>query len=389
MSKISLIIILLVFYVTPAYAETIEPGNRVTTRLKVKEAPTSQAKVVMYLYPGQQLLLLSRENRYYYEVQLPDNNSGWVSKSWSRVVSNSSLNNKLTITFFNVGQGDSTLIACPNGHNILIDAGSTSGVEADLIRDQLFIALKNRDRQIHTLIITHPDADHYNRLHLVLQDINVDRVFMIGEKDDYYNYFWTWLTALDAEKKFLTQTDTDKPETPNPDINCGAAQAFILSANEQSNFSPKNTASIVLMIRYKDFESIFTGDATKITEKAIIDRYPASWLDIDLLKIGHHGSLTTSTTTDWALKLSPEIAVVSAGNNRYGHPRTEVLQRLENYTISANPHPMNSATRPEKKYVYKFNNSYNEAIYSTEVSGTIQVISDGSKWPVTTISTEQ
>ncbi|MFV1985514.1 MAG: MBL fold metallo-hydrolase [Thiohalomonadales bacterium] len=380
MGKIYFVFILLLSFAVNIYADTIEPSNRVTSRLKVKEAPSSQSSVVMYLYPGQQLPLLSKENRYYYKVQLPNNNSGWVSKSWSRIVSSSSQNNNLAITFFNVGQGDSALIVCPNGHNILIDAGSTSGVKADVIRNQLLNALKDQNRQIHTLIITHPDADHYNRLPLVLQDINVDQVFLVGEQNDYYKYFWNWFSALNSKKKFLSQTDINKPGTPNSDINCGSAQAFILSANEQSNFSSKNTASIVLMIRYKDFESIFTGDATRVTEKAIINRYPASWLDVDLLKIGHHGSLTTSTTTDWSLILSPEIAVVSVGNNRYGHPRTEVLQRLEIYTVSANPHPMKSATRPDKKYVYEFNNSYTEAIYSTQVSGSIQVISDGTNW---------
>ena len=382
------LIILLLTLTTQTYADTVEPSDRVTSRLKVKEAPSGNADIAMYLYPGQSLPFVSRTNRYYYEVTLPNGNSGWTSKSWSKVVTTTTTTtNNLTITFFNVGQGDSTLIACPNGHNILIDAGSTSGVEADVIRDQLFEALEGRERHIHTLIITHPDADHYNRLQLVLQGVNVDQVFRVGLEDDYYDNFWSWLSALDAQKHVLSATDFDHQNSPNTRIDCGTAQAYILAADEQSSFSHKNTTSIVLMVRYNNFEAIFTGDATKKTERAILNRYPATWLDIDLLKIGHHGSLATSTIDDWAHTLSPEVAVVSAGTNRYGHPRTEILERLDDYTVSADPHPMNSATRADH-YVYEFKNNYTEAIYSTQVSDVVQVTSDGNTWNVATISTE-
>jgi len=389
MRKFPFIFLLLLLHAVNASADLIEPSSRVTSRLKIKQAPSSNASVVTYLYPGQRLPLLASDNRYYHEVQLPNQISGWVSKSWSHVIPSTSQASTLAITFFNVGQGDSTLIACPNGHNILIDAGSTSGVEADVIRDQLFTALEGRDRHIHTLVVTHPDADHYNRLHLVLQDVNVDQVLMVGIEEDYYKYFWSWLNAIGADINVLSVTDFNQPTSPNTGLDCGEAQSFILAADEQSSFSSKNTSSIVLMIRYKNFESIFTGDATKITEEVIINRYPVAWLDIDLLKIGHHGSFATSTTNDWASILSPEIAVVSAGDNRYGHPRTEVLDRLDDYTVSATPHLMNSAKHPNDEYVYEFNNNYNEAIYSTQVSGIVQVASDGLTWSVKTISTEQ
>ncbi len=84
------------------------------------------------------------------------------------------------------------------------------------------------------------------------------------------------------------------------------------------------------MIRYGNFEAMLTGDATHATENTILDRYTDTFLDIDMLKIGHHGSLATSTSAAWADTLSPEISVVSSGTrSRYGHPRFEVIDRLD------------------------------------------------------------
>ena len=367
-------------------ADTLTPSDRVQTRLRIKEEPHRDSDVAMYLHPGEVLPLISSDNRYYHEVRLPNNASGWASKSWSRIIPDIPSPAELVVNFFDVGQGDSTLIECPNGQNILIDAGSTSGVEADLIQDQLFETLEGRERRIHTLIVSHPDADHYNRLHLVLQGINVDQVFMIGIEDDYYMYFWDWLEGLNTNRTVLDNTDFDQADTPNTQIDCGSAEVYILAANEQSNFSSKNTASIVVMVRFGSFEAILPGDATRVTEGVILDRYQNSWLDVDLLKIGHHGSLATSTTVNWANTLSPEIAVVSAGVNRYGHPRTEVIQRLEGHTVSSAPHSMRSATRPDDTYVYTNSSNYQESIYSTQVLGRITVTSDGTSWNVTSAS---
>ena len=371
-----------------SHADVVVPSERVISGVSVRPEPSSQTQPMMMLRPGESLPFISRDNRYYYEVRLPNNESGWVSKSWTRVEaatpSTSSAASSLKISFFDVGQGDSTLIACPGGENILIDAGSTSGIEAEIIRDQLVDALVDRELKIDTLIITHPDADHYNKLQDVLHGISIDQLYRVGDINDYYTNFWTWMEILDSQIINLDQDDINQPNHPNNAIDCGAAEIYIFAANVQSSFSHKNTTSIVLMVRFNQFEAIFTGDATKKTEKAITDEYPAAWLDVDLLKIGHHGSLATSTTVNWADTLKPEIAVVSAGKNSYGHPRKEVIERLDDHTVTAPAHPMSSATRVNEQYIYTFVPDYDEAIYSTQVSGLVQVTSDGTSWNVTT-----
>ena len=374
----------IVLFHTLSYADVVVPTERVTNGVNVRPQPSSQTQPVMKLRLGESLPFVDRENRYYYKVQLPNGNDGWVSKSWTRVEESSPAASDLTISFFDVGQGDSTLIECPGGKNILIDAGSTSGVEAEIIRDQLLDALTDRQLVIDTLIITHPDADHYNKLQDVLQGINIEKLYRVGDVNDYYAEFWAWMNTLNGQVVNLDQDDIDPPSQPNSAIDCGDAEIYILAANVQSSFSRKNTTSIVVMVRFNQFEAIFTGDATKKTEKAITDEYPATWLNVDLLKIGHHGSLATSTTVNWADTLKPEVAVVSAGKNSYGHPRKEVIERLDQHTVTAPAHPMNSATRVNGQYIYSFVPDYNEAIYSTQASGLIQVTSDGNDWNVTT-----
>ena len=92
---------------------------------------------------------------------------------------------------------------------------------------------------------------------------------------------------------------------------CGDADVFILAADIQASRSPKNARSIVVLISYGDFDVMLMGDATFDTEDAILERYPEDWLDVEVLKIGHHGSSTTSTSLDWAETVQPKLAVAN------------------------------------------------------------------------------
>lgn len=368
-------------------SEFVEPNDRIINGLNIRAEPHSEAAKIGHMLPGGKLPLLSKDVKYYYEIELPSGQTGYVSKSYSRVITNiPQTQSDLKITFFDVGQGDSTLIKCPNRKHILIDAGSLSGVGSDDIRSQLIPELNSDDFRIHTLIITHPDADHYNKIENVLDDIPIDTVFWVGSKEDYNKTFWEWFdTELTADKRRLKADNFDPPNTPNPTIDCGKADFFILAADVQAKKSKKNATSIVVMVRYKEFEAIFTGDATHATESVILDRYNNKWLDIDLLKVAHHGSLSTSTGQNWANILSPEVAIISAGNrNRHGHPRQEVIERLEPHTKQVEIHPFISATGKRGNYKWHPNDQYDEAIYSTVTNGMIQVTSDGNGWELST-----
>ncbi len=381
---IALIITLTSFQV---YAvEFVEPNDRVSNSLRIRSAPNSTGDTIGLMAPGERLPLLSKDISYYYEIELSNGLSGFVSKGYSRVITQPVASDQLTISFIDVGQGDSTLISCPNDQRILIDAGSLSGVGADTIRSQIMPELSQNDLRIHTLIITHPDTDHYNKLKDVIDTIPVNNVLWVGTREDYNITFWKWFdTELNATKTRLEFDDFNLPAAPNNSIDCGDANVFILAADVPASKSVKNATSIVVMIRYGNFEAIFAGDATHATENVILARYDDSWLDVELLKIGHHGSLSTSTSKIWADTLTPEIAVVSAGHeNRHGHPRREVVQRLEPHTISADTHSFVSATGKRGNYTWHADSQYTEAIYSTVTNGKVQVTTDGNSWQVTT-----
>lgn len=312
---------------------------------------------------------------------------------------------ELAIHFLDVGQGDSTLIVCPDGRKILVDSGAlpypeTHRIEA--IRQQLRGYLDADDPKIDTVIVTHQDQDHYNLLPTVLRGVIFDRLILIGGASQYvdkdhsepprYHNAGTWLRRLREDYGWkVTLLDRvggvpyrDPEGGPSPLLPCGDAEIWILAAEvredddfpDEDEVSANNTRSIVLKVTYGEFDAILTGDATSFTERAVMNHYSAPFVDIELLKIGHHGS-TTSTAAAWADATSPEIAVVSSGYwNPHAHPRHGPLKRLEPYTRSALPHGM--------RWFQRWRNppddtaDYREAIFSTATNGVVSVYSDGS-----------
>jgi competence protein ComEC len=365
-----------------ASADLVTPNDRVVSTVLIRSEPNGSSSIRGKLLPGDSLKYVKSIDNYHVVIY-PTGQFGYVSKGYSRIVSDVETG-KLNIHFMDVGQGDSTLIKCPNGKNILIDSGSLSRINPITVRQYLLSQLDPRRQKIDTLIVTHPDKDHYSLLQEVLEGVTVGQAFWTGNKEDFkIDSFQTWFFNSPFKRVHLTETDFDSERQENTKIECGGARVYLLAAGVISSKSSTNALSAVLMIRFGDFEAVLTGDATTATEKVILDRYPADWLDIDLLKIGHHGSLTTSTSEEWAITLSPEVAVVSAGDeNRFGHPREEVIKRLEPFTIESDVHSIKTGTGKTPNYIYKYDEYYKEAIFSTVTSGTIEVVSDGNGWEV-------
>lgn len=374
-----LLIVLLFSWYTQALADTVVPSDRVVNAVNVRPTPSSPT-VISQVHPGESVTYLGEEGHWYH-IQLSDGREGYVHKAWTRVIP-ATASTTLELHFIDVGQGDSTLIVCPDGETILIDAGSSSGSAVDPIRDYLLAQLDRRERRIDHLIITHPDIDHYNLLPEVLREVPVGHVYRVGELTDYTTAFQHWLDAIPASRTTIYQaTDYDPQNQANAQMDCGAADVYLLAAAIPATKSRKNAMSVVLMVRDGQFEAVLTGDATTDTEDAILARYPASWLDSDVLKVGHHGSLATSTSPTWVQTLSPETAVISAGTrNRYGHPRQEILARLAPYTASADPHPTSSATHEQSVYKWHEQRDYDEAIYLTATNGNIVVTATGQNY---------
>ena len=196
-----------------------------------------------------------------------------------------------SVTFINVGQGDSILIRMPyNSTNILIDTGRPSAYPA------VKAALQGEGiTHLDALIITHDDEDHCGNVESVMKDFTTDRLI----------------------------------EKVSGAIQVGNIKLF--NFNEDSPTVQGNPGSMVLMMKMSDLTFVFSGDAPESVEQQIIRSYPE--LRTDILKIGHHGS-NTSSCLSYLMTLRPAVAVNSSGiNNRYRHPHPEIVKRLDSLSI--------------------------------------------------------
>ena len=216
------------------------------------------------------------------------------------------------IHFIDVGQGDSALIMCDD-HNLLIDGGSTSSSSL------LYTYLKELNIDyLDYVICTHPDEDHIGGLSGALNFASLGVAYCpyINETEPYYN--------------FVKYTEKHGVEIQRPEIGqefeLGSAKVEILS----TNIGSKNEASIVTKITFGNNTFLFMGDAGFEVENYLLENY--SNLKCDLIKIGHHGS-DSSTSQQFISKVSPEYAIISVGENNYGHPADIVLSNLKNTNV--------------------------------------------------------
>ncbi len=367
----------------------------------IKEEPDRDALIFERVQPPVHLALVPVPNgtndqvNGYYRVRRPGGDEGWIYRTLVRRHSGplpSHLGTTVTGTgelvmhFIDVGQGDSTLIECPGGYTILVDCGSTSDGDAQAVRNYLLGELDPASPRIDALVITHPDADHYNLIPTVLAGVEIGHVYTAGADSEHSRAgVDDWLGTFHSNRKtILGVSDFDPAGSPNSSITAGDADVYVLAAGISATESAKNARSIVLLVDYGDFEAILTGDATFDTEDAILGRYDSSWLEVELLKLGHHGSSTTSTDDDWLEATSPEMAVVSASHtNGYGHPRKSVLEAVSGFTATDSAHPIRWGWWDDGP---KFGNvpAYREAIYCTATNGTVVVSSAGGSYQVAT-----
>lgn len=247
--------------------------------------------------------------------------------------------------------------------------------------------LNPTNKKIDALVVTHPDKDHYNLIKHSLDGVDVEKVFIVGSTDEYAEAaFDTWLENLPPNTvKPLRAADWNK-QVPKL-LGDFSTNVYVLAADVEdvSVASEKNTRSITLKITYGDFDLIIGGDATFDTENSITNRYSSqpAFLDVELLKLGHHGSRATSTSDGWLKVVKPEWAVVSAAfYNTYGHPHSNVISRVEAHTISVAPHVLRWSWKQGSVSKYKKFASYTEAIFTSSTSGTIDLYSDGTVHPV-------
>ena len=228
------------------------------------------------------------------------------------------INNKSYINFIDVGQGDSILIHYKN-KNIMIDTGGSLTNQGDLSNNTTIPLLKSYGiNKIHYLILTHGDADHIGEASNIINNLKVEKViFNCGP----YN---------DLEKELIKVLDKKKIPYYSciKELNIDKNKLYFLQTKEYDN---ENDNSNVIYTQINGYKFMLMGDASTTTEKEILNKYNLS--DIDVLKVGHHGS-RTSSSKEFINEINPKYSVISVGkNNRYGHPNKEVLGNLNNSKI--------------------------------------------------------
>ena len=228
-------------------------------------------------------------------------------------------NPNMEILFLDVSQGDSILLHYPhNKYNILIDTGGNYNYE--ICKNIIIPYLKSKGiNKIDYLILTHGDYDHMGESINLIENFKVEKViFNCGPYNDLEKEL-----IKDLEKKKITYYSCIK------ELNIDDNKLYFLQTKEYDN---ENDNSNVIYTELSGYKFMFMGDASSITtEKEILNKYNLP--DIDVLKVGHHGS-RTSSSKDFINEINPKYSIISVGkNNRYGHPNKEVLNNLENSKI--------------------------------------------------------
>jgi competence protein ComEC len=232
----------------------------------------------------------------------------------------------LEVNFFDVGQGDAIFIETPSRHQILIDGGP-----GPLILEKLAQSLPFWDRTIDLIVLTHPEHDHLAGLIEVLKRYKVENILWTGVlRDTAENKEWQRLIRDETAEIFIAEAG-QKIILSKPDINNFVEILYPFENLEGQEFKNSNNTSIVAKLIFGENSFLFTGDAYKSVEKKLVDKEIN--LTSDVFKVGHHGS-KTSNSEEFIEKVSPEIAVISAGqDNPYHHPHQETLDTLEKYGI--------------------------------------------------------
>jgi competence protein ComEC len=244
-----------------------------------------------------------------------------------------------------VGQGDSILIQFPNGENVLIDGGDTGR------GDDVVAYLRSRNVGNLALVVsTHPHSDHIAGLLDVLQVYGVGQFVDNGmiHTTATYQGLYALIGQQGIPVRAVREGDTiDVDPSVRVDV-LGPPEPLIRGSR-----SGLNANSVVVLVDYDNTEFLFVGDAELETEEHLIPL--AS--DIDVLKVGHHGSRYASSDA-FLSAFTPEVGVISVGaDNRYGHPHRETLDRLAAHGI---------------------------VVYRTDLNGNIVVTTDGITYAIST-----
>ena len=248
---------------------------------------------------------------------------------------------KLVVRFIDVGQGDAALISC-DGHHMLIDGGPRDAAQ------KTYAILANLSiTRLDAIIASHSDADHISGISSALNYASAAVCYCNVETDDTRT-FQNMLRYLEKGGCPLV--------IPTPGDTFALGEATVTFVGPVRQFDDENSNSLVCRIDYGSTSFLFTGDATREAETAMMEE--AARLRADVLKVAHHGSGSSSSKT-FLEAVSPRYAVISVGaDNPWDHPHDSVLQRL---------------------------NAVGATVLRTDESGSIIITSDGRDLTVETV----
>lgn len=226
----------------------------------------------------------------------------------------------LHIYILNVGQGDALLIKTPNGNWGMIDSGKNTIVLEELEKTLPFFI-----RHLSFIVLTHPDADHIEGFIEILKRYEIKTVFTnkTAKQSRLFDNIVQQLASNNIDQYELAEMNDFIFDNVYFDI------IWPIKPTDYLKIEDSNDTSISMIISYGKFEFYTAGDLSFTQENQAI----SFARDIDIMKVSHHGS-ATSTNPALLKKLTPEIAIISAGkNNSYGHPHKNILTNLQNESI--------------------------------------------------------
>lgn len=259
---------------------------------------------------------------------------GPINIAIDKMMSNLSIiikQDNLVVHIINVGEGDAMAVNFPNGQVALIDTGleETAGdvmeyIDTNVINDQ-------KDKVIDYIFISHCDSDHTGGLTRIINNYDVKNVYRPRQYASFEdpiqcgyeatNQAYTSGISAIIEKDINLNVVVDEMT-----LDIGGVTLKFFSPYIQ--YEDSNDYSYFLKMMYKGKSFLFTGDASTTVEEDIMSEHSKE-LKSDYLKIAHHGS-KYSTSAEFVACVQPKYAIISVGNNRYGHPTSIVLTNLQN-----------------------------------------------------------
>ncbi len=254
-------------------------------------------------------------------------------------------NNKyeMSVHFLNVGKADCAYIKCGE-YNMLIDAAD---------REPTNVVVEYLKRQgvskLDLVVVSHPHRDHIGQMAEVIREFKVDKFIQPQVPNEIIPVSTSYEKMLKALKEKNVKVESTKGRK---NLNLGdMAIEFFGPISNDTNI---NNNSVVLKIKYSDISFLFTGDAEKLEENEILEK--GYDLKSTVLKVGHHGS-RTSSGENFLANVLPQYAVVSVAPDRNNLPKQDVINRISKYCKN---------------------------IYRTDLNGTIVMLTDGKNLKVTT-----